>query len=41
MIALALDTDTGRRLAEPGRQLMVDFLRELAREAEPYLDPSL
>jgi uncharacterized protein len=41
MIALTLDTNTGRRLAEPGRQLMVDFLRELAREAEPYLDPSL
>ncbi len=39
MSGLRLDTDTGRRLAEPGRQLMVDFLRELAREAEPYLDP--
>jgi uncharacterized protein len=38
---LALDTATGRRLAEPGRQLIIDFYRELAREAEPYLDPSL
>jgi HD superfamily phosphodiesterase len=41
MSGLTLDTATGRRLAEPGRQLMVDFLRELAREAEPYLDPPL
>jgi HD superfamily phosphodiesterase len=41
IIGLTLDTDTGRRLAEPGRQLIVDFFRELAREAEPYADPSL
>jgi hypothetical protein len=38
---LVLDTETGRRLAEPGRQLIVDFFRALAREAEPYLDPLL
>jgi uncharacterized protein len=41
MSGLTLDTETGRRLAEPGRQPMVEFLRELAREAEPYLDPSI
>lgn len=36
-----LDTETGRALAEPGRQLGVDFFRELKKAAEPYGDSSL
>jgi len=39
--ALTLETDTGRRLAEPGRRFVLDFYRELARAAEPYGDSSL
>ncbi len=39
--ALTLETETGRRLAEPGRTFVLDFYRELARAAEPYGDPSL
>ncbi|MEP6694363.1 MAG: hypothetical protein ABJB39_06950 [Chloroflexota bacterium] len=35
-----LETETGRRLAEPGRRLAVDFFRELAEAAEPYGDSS-
>src|SRR6266511_1682679 len=30
---LVLETETGRRLAEPGRQLVVDFYRTLQQEA--------
>jgi hypothetical protein len=36
-----LDTETGRALAEPHRQLGVDFFRELKKAAEPYGDSSL
>jgi HD superfamily phosphodiesterase len=39
--ALTLETETGKRLAEPGRRVVVDFYRELARAAEPYGDPLL
>ncbi len=39
--ALTLETDTGRRLAEPGRRFVLDFYRALARAAEPYGDSSL
>jgi HD superfamily phosphodiesterase len=38
---LTLETETGKHLAEPGRQLVVDFFRELRRAAEPYGDSSL
>jgi uncharacterized protein len=38
---LLLETETGRQLAEPGRQYVVDFNRELARAAAPYGDASL
>lgn len=33
---LTLETATGRRLAEPGRQMVADFYRELAEANEPY-----
>lgn len=33
---LTLETDTGKRLAEPGRQFVADFYRELAEAYEPY-----
>ncbi len=36
-----LATETGRRLAEPGRQIVADFFRELARAVEVYGDSSL
>jgi len=36
-----LETATGRRLAEPGRQMAADFLHELERAAAPYGDHSL
>ena len=36
-----LDTETGRALAEPERQLGVEFFRELKKAAEPYGDSSL
>ncbi len=39
--ALTLETETGKQLAEPGRRVVVDFYRELARAAEPYGDPLL
>jgi len=38
---LTLETETGKQLAEPGRRVVVDFYRELARAAEPYGDPLL
>lgn len=33
---LTLETDTGKRIAEPGRQFVADFYRELAEAYEPY-----
>lgn len=33
---LRLETDTGRRLAEPGRQYVLDFFAQLRDAAEPY-----
>lgn len=38
---LQLETETGRRLAEPGRRFVRDFFRELALAAEPYGDSLL
>ncbi|MDP9320940.1 MAG: HD domain-containing protein [Chloroflexota bacterium] len=38
---LLLETETGRRLAEPGRRFVTEFYRELALAAEPYGDPSI
>jgi HD superfamily phosphodiesterase len=38
---LVLETETGRRLAEPGRRFVSEFYRALALAAEPYKDPSL
>ena len=37
--ALTLETETGRRLAEPGRRFVADFYRALQVAAEPYGDP--
>ena len=36
---LVLETETGRQLAESGRQFVVDFYRALQAAAEPYGDP--
>lgn len=36
MASLRLETPTGQRLAEPGRQFVVDFYRELREACEPY-----
>ena len=36
-----LDTETGRQLAELGRQVVADFFRALKKTAEPYGDSSL
>jgi HD superfamily phosphodiesterase len=33
---LTLETDTGKRLAEPGRQFVADFYKELEEAYEPY-----
>lgn len=33
---LTLETETGKRLAEPGRQFVADFYKELAEAYEPY-----
>ena len=38
---LTLETETGRQLAEPGRQFVIDFFRALKRAAEPYGDSSI
>lgn len=35
---LELETETGRRLAEPGRRFVVDFYRALQAAAQPYGD---
>lgn len=34
--SLLLETETGKHLAEPGRQYVVDFMRALAEANEPY-----
>lgn len=36
MGSLTLETATGRRLAEPGRQFVIDFYKELKEAYEPY-----
>lgn len=36
IINLTLETKTGQKLAEPGRQFVADFYKELAEAAEPY-----
>ena len=36
-----LETETGRRLAEPGRRFVTEFYRALALAAEPYGDPPI
>jgi hypothetical protein len=36
MGSLTLETPTGQRLAEPGRQFVVDFYKELREASEPY-----
>lgn len=33
---LTLETETGKRLAEPGRQFVADFYKELSEAYEPY-----
>lgn len=33
---LTLETTTGQRLAEPGRQFVADFIKELKEASEPY-----
>jgi len=38
---LTLETETARRLAEPGRRFVAEFFRELKNAAEPYGDSSL
>ena len=35
---LTLETDTGKRIAEPGRQFVADFYKELAEAYQPYED---
>lgn len=34
--SLTLETETGKRLAEPGRQFVADFYKHLAEAYEPY-----
>jgi HD superfamily phosphodiesterase len=36
IFTLTLETETGKRLAEPGRQFVADFYNELAEAYEPY-----
>jgi HD superfamily phosphodiesterase len=36
IFTLTLETETGKRLAEPGRQFVADFYKELAEAYEPY-----
>jgi HD superfamily phosphodiesterase len=36
MSTLTLETETGKRLAEPGRQFVIDFYKELTEAYEPY-----
>jgi HD superfamily phosphodiesterase len=36
MFELILETATGKRLMEPGRQFVADFFRELREAADPY-----
>ena len=38
---LTLETETARRLAEPGTRFVAEFFRELKNAAEPYGDSSL
>ena len=40
-LELTLETETGRRLADPGRRLVAEFFHALEREAEPYADSLL
>lgn len=36
IITVELETDTGKKLAEPGRQFVADFYRQLKEANEPY-----
>lgn len=36
ILSLTLETETGKKLAEPGRKFVADFFRELADAYEPY-----
>lgn len=36
ILTLTLETATGQKLAEPGRQIVADFMRELKEANEPY-----
>ncbi|HTE21764.1 MAG TPA: HD domain-containing protein [Candidatus Limnocylindria bacterium] len=36
MKTLSLETETGKRLAEPGRQFVMDFFTQLREAVEPY-----
>ena len=36
IVTLTLETPTGQKLAEPGRQFVADFFTELQEAAEPY-----
>ncbi len=38
IFTLTLETETGKRLAEPGRQFVASFYKELAEAYEPYED---
>lgn len=38
IFTLTLETETGKRLAEPGRQFVADFYIELGEAYEPYKD---
>lgn len=38
---LTLETPTGQRLAEPGRQFVTDFIKELKEASEPYMGTAI
>lgn len=38
ILNLTLETETGRSLADPGRQFVADFYTELTEAYEPYID---
>ena len=38
IMTLTLETATGKRLVEPGRQYVADFYQELSDAYEPYKD---
>ena len=36
ILTLTLETETGKRLVEPGRKFVADFCRELSEAIKPY-----